>query len=102
MRSRCRAVVKLGEHNLETDIDCEHGQCADMQIIDVKSVIIPSEYDDMKLRHDVAIVELVHPANITHFVSPVCLPQAPALRRDSLKGEMVEVSEPPEQLTQRL
>jgi Trypsin len=85
--------VKLGEHNLDTNIDCERGQCADApQIIDAKSVIIPSEYDDSKLKHDVAIVELVHPANITHFVSPICLPQTTEMKQDSLMGDMVEVA----------
>jgi hypothetical protein len=91
--SACRSVVKLGEHNLKTKIDCEQGQCADPpQIIDAKVITLPKEYDDETLRHDIAIIELAKPAVITHFVTPVCLPTG-ALLRDDLMDQTVEVSE---------
>lgn len=85
-------MVKLGEHNLETDVDCEHGQCADPpQIIKAKSIIVPEEYDDAKLKHDLAIIELSKPAIITRYVTPVCMP-TPDLMRKSLINEKVEVA----------
>lgn len=64
-----RSVVKLGEHDLETKIDCENEQCADLpQIIYIKTVFVPKEYDENTLKHDIAIVELAEPANITRYV----------------------------------
>lgn len=87
-----RAAVKLGEHNLETKIDCEHGQCADPpQIIVPKAITVPKEYDDIKLKHDLAIIELSEPANITRFVNPVCLPKGGLISK-TLMDEVVEVA----------
>lgn len=65
-----RTVVKLGEHNIETEIDCENKHCADPpQTINAKVITVPKEYDESTLRHDLALVELMQPANITHYVS---------------------------------
>lgn len=87
-----RTAVKLGEHNLETAIDCELGQCADPpQIIYPKTIIVPKEYDDEKLKHDLALIELVEEVNITQFVSPVCLPTG-EMARKTLLDEIVEVA----------
>lgn len=87
-----RTAVKLGEHNLETIIDCEAGQCADPpQIIYPKTIIVPKEYDDIKLKHDLAIIELSEPAVITHYVSPVCLPSGDMMKK-ALLNEIVEVA----------
>lgn len=92
MSSFFRAVVKLGEHNLETKIDCENDHCADPpQIIEAKAIVIPEEYDGVNYKHDIAIIELSRPANITHYVSPVCLPTGD-LTRDNLMSEIVEVA----------
>ncbi|CRL08180.1 CLUMA_CG021014, isoform A [Clunio marinus] len=86
------AAIKLGEHNLETEIDCENNECADpLQIIQTKKIIIPREYDGTILKHDLAIIELSEPANITQYVSPICLPTE-VLRRNSLVREIVEVA----------
>lgn len=92
MSSLFRAVVKLGEHNLETKIDCENDHCADPpQIIEAKAIVIPKEYDELNYKHDIAIIELSRPANITHYVSPICLPTGD-LTRDNLMREVVEVA----------
>lgn len=87
-----RTVVKLGEHNLNTTIDCEHGQCADPpQVIYAKTVIVPKEFDTLTLKHDVALIELSEPANFSDYVSPVCLPTGDLIHK-SLLNEIVEVS----------
>lgn len=84
--------MKLGEHNLETAIDCEHDQCAEpLQVIVPKSIIVPKEYDDSKLRHDLALIELSEPANITRYVTPVCLPKG-SLTAKTLLNEVVEIA----------
>lgn len=84
--------MKLGEHNLNTPIDCERGQCADPpQVIYTKTITVPKEYDDFTLKHDLALIELSEPASITRYVSPVCLPTED-LQRRSLLQEIVEVA----------
>lgn len=84
--------MKLGEHNLETEIDCEFGQCADpLQIIDIKTVFVPKEYDSDKMEHDIALLELKEAAKITHYVSPVCLPTKDMMH-ENLMNEIVEVA----------
>jgi hypothetical protein len=65
-----RSVVKLGEYDLESKIDCENGKCADpLQIIYIKTVFVPTEYNDTSLNHDLAVLELVESANFTNYVS---------------------------------
>lgn len=62
--------MKLGEYDLESKIDCENGHCADPpQVIYIKTIIIPKEYNDTSLNHDLALLELSSPANITHYVN---------------------------------
>lgn len=62
----------MGEHDLESEIDCENGNCADpLQVIEIKNIIVPQEYDEAALKHDIAIAELSHEANITNFVNSV-------------------------------
>lgn len=86
-----RVAVKLGEHNLDTEIDCADDECADPpQIIYTKSIVVPKEYSDENLKHDVAIIKLLEPAKMTKFVSPVCLPQGELLSK-SLVNDTVEV-----------
>jgi hypothetical protein len=85
------ATVKLGEHNLETEIDCENGFCAEKpQIIYPRKVFLPKEYDLDEINHDIAIVELNEPANITRFVSPICLPTGDLIA-DNLMSQVVEI-----------
>lgn len=84
--------MKLGEHNLDTKVDCEGNHCADPpQIIYTKTIIVPKEYNDLKLKHDLAIIELSEAANITNFVSPVCLPTGDLTSKNLMK-EIVEVA----------
>lgn len=84
--------MKLGEHNLETAIDCEHDQCAEpLQVILPKSIIIPKEFDGLMLKHDVALIELSEPANITRYVTPACLPTGDLITK-TLLNEVVEVA----------
>lgn len=88
-----RVAVKLGEHNLETEIDCEADQCADPpQVIYPTSITVPTEYNGLQLRHDVALIRLSEPANMTRYVSPVCLPSGD-LATKNLLGDIVEVGE---------
>jgi len=90
-RFQCRASVKLGEHNLTSSIDCEGELCADPpQIIRPMRVFVPTEYEDEAFVHDLALIELANPANITQHVTPICLPEM-QMRRKNLMNETVEV-----------
>ena len=82
----------MGEHNLETAIDCENDKCADPpQILYPKNVIVPEEYELDTLKHDIALIELNEEANITEWVAPICLPDERLIPMD-LIGQIVEVA----------
>ncbi|KAG5667888.1 hypothetical protein PVAND_015854 [Polypedilum vanderplanki] len=86
------ATIKLGEHNLETDIDCEGNHCADPpQVFYPERIYVPREYNDTKLKHDIALIELDEPANFTRYVLPVCLPSGDMIKND-LMSMMVEIT----------
>lgn len=51
---------------------------------------MPKEYDETTLKHDIIVIELSEPANMTNFVSPVCLPRDEMLR-DELINKTVEI-----------
>lgn len=88
------AAVKLGEHNLETKIDCEGTHCADPpQVIYPSRIIVPKEYNEKNLKHDLTLIELSEEANFTNFVSPVCLPMNDLLTDDLLNKTVEVVSE---------
>lgn len=85
------ATIKLGEHNLKTSIDCEGQHCADpLQIIYPLRIIVPSEFSDTTMRHDIALIELAVSAKITRYVEPVCLPSEDVVNED-LIGKKVEI-----------
>jgi hypothetical protein len=85
------AIIKLGEHNLETDIDCEGNHCADPpQVFYPERVIVPREYNETTLKHDLALIELDEPAQMSQYVLPVCLPSGDLMKND-LMSMVVEV-----------
>ncbi|KAF0292713.1 Phenoloxidase-activating factor 3 [Amphibalanus amphitrite] len=76
-----RSTIRLGEHDLDNELDCQRlsdgmQRCADPpQNFDIEEVITHDQYDSpIRLRNDIALVRLSRPANLTTFVSPLCLP----------------------------
>ncbi|XP_046401603.1 uncharacterized protein LOC124167663 [Ischnura elegans] len=69
-------TVRLGEHDERTAIDCDgDGVCADpVQDFSPENATPHRSYDSPKYRHDVGLVRLNRDANITTYVSPICLP----------------------------
>lgn len=68
--------VRLGEHNLQTDIDCEE-YCADPpQNVPVEESIPHEGYDPNSIHryHDVAVLRLQRPVEFTDYIFPICLP----------------------------
>lgn len=73
-------------------IDCENDHCADApQVIYPKNVIVPTEYEDSTLKHDLALIELSEPANMTNYVNVACLPTGD-LRTNNLIDQSVEIA----------
>ncbi|KAL7013509.1 hypothetical protein ACKWTF_015432 [Chironomus riparius] len=86
------ATIKLGEHNLETKIDCEGQHCGDEpQVIYPLRIILPTEYDNASMKHDIALIELVEAVKMTRYVDTVCLPSKEMVG-DDLIGKKVEIA----------
>jgi len=70
------AGVRLGEHNLLTDEDCDTRTCTEpVQNFGIEKVIFHEEYgqpDDYQ--NDIALIKLDREAQENSFVGPVCLP----------------------------
>nr|CAD7455065.1 unnamed protein product [Timema tahoe] len=72
------AGVRLGEVDDRTDPDCDLLECADpAQDFLPELVTVHPGYNQPKYRHDLALIRLDRPANITNYVSPICLPDEP-------------------------
>jgi hypothetical protein len=52
---------------------------------------VPKEYNETNLKHDLIVIELSEEANMTDFVSPVCLPMEDLLK-DDLMNKQVEIA----------
>ncbi|XP_044260048.1 phenoloxidase-activating factor 1-like isoform X2 [Tribolium madens] len=70
--------VVLGEHNTQTEIDCEskNKTCAPKnQVIRVKKTISHSMYDEKSKQHhhDIALIQLKKSAKFTSHVAPICV-----------------------------
>ncbi|XP_055390134.1 serine protease grass-like [Condylostylus longicornis] len=76
--------VRLGEHNVETELDCkEDGKdCNDpVQDISVKNVTIHENFQSRRVANDIALIRLAHPADVKkNNVQPICLPITSELR----------------------
>ncbi|GJQ76778.1 hypothetical protein Trydic_g15618 [Trypoxylus dichotomus] len=82
IRSKYKLIaVRLGEHNFDTDPDCEVGlstECADPPQdfeVSVDDAIVHPGYNSSTWQNDIALIRLRRPANTTVYsVGPVCLP----------------------------
>ncbi|XP_055536294.1 CLIP domain-containing serine protease B4-like [Wyeomyia smithii] len=69
------AKVRLGEWDLESDIDCVDDLCADKPIdVGIESKAVHADYDSVNIHNDIALIKLAKSVNYTDFISPVCLP----------------------------
>ena len=62
-----RASVRLGEHNLKGDPDCDSGSCNETpQDFKIEEVIAHSDYaKPVAFRNDIALIRLDRPVNKT-------------------------------------
>ncbi|XP_063698018.1 serine protease easter-like [Culicoides brevitarsis] len=90
--------VRLGEHDLTQNPDCEgYGymrDCADYHLdIPIEEVVVNngySPYDDQQY-NDIALIRLAKTVKFTAFVKPICLPMDNELKEKSLVGDRMEV-----------
>mgnify|MGYP003343779468 CR=1 FL=1 len=70
--------VRLGEHNLDTDIDCEEYCVEAPKNILVEETIPHELYDPKNINryHDIALLRLQRPVAFTDYIFPICLPPA--------------------------
>lgn len=93
MRDRYQLVsVRLGEHNLLTDIDCDQDECAPPVVnIPVAEAIVHENYNAAGNDDDIALIRVAHPITFTDWVKPICLPVADKLRQKDFAGVDLDV-----------
>lgn len=56
----------LGEHDVDAEIDCEDDICADpLQTFRPKEIITHPNYNNPTFKHDIALIRLDRPAEVT-------------------------------------
>lgn len=84
--------VRLGEHNLLTDQDCDIDECAPPVVnIPVAETIVHENYKAAKNDDDIALIRVAHPITFTDWVKPICLPVADKLRQKDFVGVELDV-----------
>ncbi|KAF2900709.1 hypothetical protein ILUMI_05479 [Ignelater luminosus] len=89
--------VRLGEHNLETEEDCEGDtpgleNCADPPVdIDIEDIIVHEDYSS-SLFADITLLRLKEEVNYTDYIKPVCLPLSDDIINKAFTGENVIVA----------
>jgi hypothetical protein len=84
-----RDAVRLGEHRISTDRDCNHDNiCADpVQDIFIDKATKHPQYNNVKKINDIALLRLKSAANIAgKYVKTICLP--------TTKDSQIEAIEP--------
>ncbi|XP_013186769.2 phenoloxidase-activating enzyme 1 isoform X1 [Amyelois transitella] len=68
-----KMVARLGEYDLNSEIDCVAGICSDEVVrIPVVETFVHPGYDDKE--HDIAVLKLKKVVSFSDFVRPICLP----------------------------
>uniref|UniRef100_A0A1Y1LL33 CLIP domain-containing serine protease n=1 Tax=Photinus pyralis TaxID=7054 RepID=A0A1Y1LL33_PHOPY len=93
--------VRLGEHQLDADPDCEDGDrpgfedCADSPIdIPVSEVTLHQQYARREIAkpNDIALVRLSTPVTYSKSISPICLPTKPEFLNNRFNGAVMTVA----------
>ncbi|XP_059053399.1 CLIP domain-containing serine protease HP8-like isoform X2 [Achroia grisella] len=85
--------VRLGEHDTETDPDCQMSICAPkVQDRKVKTVKQHPLFNKPAFHNDIAILELATPVEINDYVAPICLLRSKDQLVDLKIGELVTVA----------
>ncbi|KAF2881993.1 hypothetical protein ILUMI_24174 [Ignelater luminosus] len=92
--------VRLGEHNIDTEEDCEGDTpgldlCSDPPIdVEVEEIFTHDNFDleNEKMYGDIALIRLKKEVEYTNFIKPICLPTYSEIRDKVLTGEKVFAS----------
>uniref|UniRef100_A0A1B6HWG7 Peptidase S1 domain-containing protein n=1 Tax=Homalodisca liturata TaxID=320908 RepID=A0A1B6HWG7_9HEMI len=85
--------VRLGEHNVRTNPDCEDGVCAPpVQDITIEENTCHENYTEDLLHEDICILRLTNPIQFNDFVSPICLPIHDFFQQINYEGKSLEVA----------
>ncbi|XP_036151132.1 CLIP domain-containing serine protease 2 [Monomorium pharaonis] len=84
--------IRLGDHNILTDPDCEQGYCAEpVQDYLPESIIAHEDYNKPLYKNDIAIIRLNKPVIYNEHVRPICMMSGEFLRKNFV-GEIAEVA----------
>ncbi|XP_018342834.1 PREDICTED: serine protease easter-like [Trachymyrmex septentrionalis] len=84
--------VRLGEHNILTDPDCEQEYCAEpVQDFLPESIIVHKNYNKPEFKNDIAIIRLNKPVIYNEHVKPICIMNGELLNKNFV-GETAEVA----------
>nr|XP_017096946.2 serine protease grass-like [Drosophila bipectinata] len=90
------ASVRFGEHSISNSKDCMmFGQdrvCIDDPLnIPIERMIPHENYLRVKMKNDIALIQLKHPVQFTDFIRPICLPLYPDVQLQCQAGTQFEV-----------
>ncbi|XP_063991578.1 CLIP domain-containing serine protease B4-like isoform X2 [Diachasmimorpha longicaudata] len=86
------AAVRVGEHNADTNPDCELNYCADpVQDLNIEKIVVNENYNNPHFKNDIAIIRLNKPVIYNENVMPICMPYGELLREKFI-GEKAEVA----------
>lgn len=72
-----RISVRLGEWNVDEEVDCQNHICSDPVLdVPIKEIIAHEEYDPEAMGHenDIALIRLSYSIPNTKWIRPICLP----------------------------
>lgn len=82
--------VRLGEHDITTDPDCELSICAPpVQDRGIRNLSKHASFNHPAFHNDLAMLELDVPALLNDYVAPICLPQSEEQLGGVKTGELV-------------
>uniref|UniRef100_A0A1L8DQG0 CLIP domain-containing serine protease n=2 Tax=Nyssomyia neivai TaxID=330878 RepID=A0A1L8DQG0_9DIPT len=87
--------VRLGEHDISMEPDCEGDDCAPTPIDILIAQKIPHlDYipESKNQKHDIALLRLSQTVQFNDFIKPICLPTAPHLRSSDFVGKPMDVA----------
>lgn len=85
--------IRLGEHNISTERDCQEIDCADPVVnIPIAEVIVHENYIASAHHDDIALIRLARPVKFTKYITPICLPVSKNLRSKNLDNETMIVA----------
>lgn len=77
MNSGYRTSVRLGEWNIDDEIDCQNNICSDpVMDAEINEIVVHENYLENTSNHeyDIALLRLANSVPITKWIKPICLP----------------------------